>query len=84
MPKTLTMWCGLWMTPYLPVAGISQTDPLISQTVDERTARGAHMSASFYKIWVSRIYMKLRRLTKLKKNHDCLSEDFQKAPFFTT
>ena len=30
---------------YLPVAGISLTDPWISQTDDERTAREARMSA---------------------------------------
>ena len=33
-------------TQYLPVVGISPTDPWISQTDDERTAREARMSAS--------------------------------------
>ena len=33
-------------TQYLPVARISQMDPWISQTDDERTAREARMSAS--------------------------------------
>ena len=34
-------------TQYLPVTGISPTDPWISQTDDERTAREARMSASY-------------------------------------
>ena len=37
-------------TQYLPIAGISPTDPWISQTDDERSAREARMSASVIKI----------------------------------
>ena len=33
-------------TQYLPIAGISPTDPWISQTDDERTVREARMSTS--------------------------------------
>ena len=36
-------------TQYLPIAGISSTDPWISQTNDERTAREARISASYIK-----------------------------------
>ena len=45
-------------TQYLPVAGISQTDPWISQTDSERTAREARMSASRINKY-SRIFLKM-------------------------
>ena len=45
-------------TQYLPIAGISPTDPWISQTDDERTAREAHMSVSIcYIMKIANLYV---------------------------